>query len=135
VNCPSCESSLIENEIQTYTVFSCDNCNGIWVPGSQIKRILREQSMPPSMNAIPVLSEGGDEYETKRLCSKHRDIKLKAHSVRGVEIDICNECNGVFFDKNEFEEVFRSQEKSTSTKVAEYTALEIVFQMFLGIFR
>jgi len=118
-----------------YEVFSCDNCNGVWVPGNQIERILREHSMPLSMNALPVLKEGGVEFDTKRLCSKHREIELKAYSIKGVEIDICNECNGVFFDKNEFEEVFRNQEKSTSKKVVEYSALEIVFQMFIGLFK
>lgn len=135
MNCPNCESRLKENKIQMYEVFSCDNCNGVWVPGNQIERILREHSMPPSMNALPVLKEGGAEFDTKRLCSKHRKIKLKAYSIKGVEIDICNECNGVFFDKNKFEEVFRSQEKSTSTKVVEYSALEIVFQIFMGLFK
>lgn len=91
--------------------------------------------MAPSMDSIPVMNEGGGIPNTKRKCPTCQNSTLIAHSVRGTEIDICKTCQGVYFDKNEFEEVFRGQDKSTSTQVAEYTALELVFQAFLALLK
>jgi len=86
MNCPNCKNDLIENHVDVYKVFSCETCSGLWVSGAQIKRVLREKGMPPSMNATPVMFEGGARPETKRDCPTCLGSELTAIALKVLKL-------------------------------------------------
>ena len=135
MKCPSCTNMLLESKMGIYRIFSCENCHGIWVAGTQIKQMLRDNGIPPSMNALPVVGEGGLVHQSNRQCSSCANVELGVYSVKGVEVDICKQCNGVFFDRNELQLLFPKDGRVSGKDIAEYTALEIVFQGIVALFK
>ena len=138
MNCPNCQNELIESDIWACNALTCKNCSGVWVPGIEMRGMLRKNNLPSTIKGL-LETNDNPVNESQRKCAYCSDTKLQALLVRNVEIDVCIICNGVFFDKNEFEEVLVKHRSHSSTKVATEVGKtvggELVFSSFIGLLK
>ncbi len=107
MKCPICKEvfvyhSLLESQLPAY---QCPKCEGIWISSNEYLRWLRTQPA-----ALP--EKTGDnanvptcETAQVKLCPSCGHFLIRYRVLPHVEfyLDRCGHCNGVWFDKNEWD--------------------------------
>ncbi|MEO0095314.1 MAG: zinc metalloprotease HtpX [candidate division WOR-3 bacterium] len=116
--CPVCNEWLIVQEYEGLYVWRCAFCDGLLVEREKLPRIIVREEKEFSEETIRIasfiLAEAKKkkpnfklliETVNKRKCPKcGKPMVRKLYSyVYHIEIDECNECNLIWFDKNELE--------------------------------
>ena len=119
LNCPKCNQSLIDEEYEGTTVHRCAFCDGALVEKGKIPRIIVRQEKGFS-DRVRKMAELTQQDGLKKIRSKVRDKaasllkcpKCNANMLRNfytmaylVQVDRCNFCGLVWFDKDELEMV------------------------------
>ncbi len=92
--CPHHAHALTRYPVQGHVTWRCDRCAGVWVPGSVVRDVVTAPHWP---NA-----------DTMRATSLHcpDDAQaLKVFHARGIELDCCTRCHGVWLDQGELERI------------------------------
>ena len=106
------------------------------MPGSSVKSILRNESSIESFEGISIFAAGSKEPLKSRACPKCKDVRLSAKSVKGVNLDICENCNGIFFDSNEINDLFpKGLGRGTQSDKVAMGVVEIAIQSFVAILK
>jgi len=117
--CSNCRGILSASDsagVQTYT---CTDCGAIWIPQKSISILIKmEQSDVSLKNIHSKLKASG---VSDRACPKCTDQKMKIQTIKGIELDICQHCVGVFLDSGEIEKLLP---KNYSSIKKEYNAKE-----------
>lgn len=92
--CPCDARILASNDVDGYRYYSCGTCQGIWIPGSALRKTMRPEAV---RDLLERLAEG---TVPARQCP-NEDSHLVALRVRDCEIDICPRCHSVWLDRNE----------------------------------
>jgi Zn-finger nucleic acid-binding protein len=136
MNCSKCNGVLIESQRGPYTCKFCEECEGIWIPGNEISKILRSETSVESFEGIPVFSEGENQSLKNGNCPNCINTKLNVRSIKGVELDVCDTCNGIFFDKNELNNIFtKGLGSSLRSDELAYGSVEAAIQTFVALFK
>jgi len=106
MDCPRCKdnplhSVILEDHLEAE---SCHNCGGHWLGSENYYRWLDDRGEILPEKPPEVELEVNDSDKAK-LCPRCRRIMLKYKVGRGTDfyLDRCGSCNGVWFDKNEWE--------------------------------
>lgn len=136
MHCPKCNGELNESQQGLYTCRLCNNCEGIWVSGKEINKILRNETTVESFEGISVFLAGEKEPLKNGSCPKCIGENLSVRSVMGVELDICDKCNGIYFDKNELNNIFTKGlgNPSLSDEIV-YGSVEAAIQVFVSLIK
>jgi Zn-finger nucleic acid-binding protein len=123
MKCPKHDVSLIEKNEDGITYKECPECGGVWMAYRQLRALAKNDS-ETSLFLTPLPHElvfKSDEDDTNDLTVCPLDGgNLFEHKFGGVKIDICSECNYVWFDPDELEII--------KEYLAEDTLLETVIQ-------
>jgi Zn-finger nucleic acid-binding protein len=110
MKCPNCSQKELEpTQVSGYPVEIdyCLGCDGIWLDGGELNRIL---DAPDPDFRLPA-----GAARSLKLCPKCRRIMYSFFYPRTfVTVDMCKQCHGVWLDKGEFEEI-DSVRKMTKT--------------------
>ena len=103
--------------------------------GGEISRLLRERPAPRLRDGFTVCLPGTKSPIQERECPECETVKLSATSVRGVEIDHCPRCRGIFFDRNELKALYPHGigEVAKGNEAAEIFALDAVLQVIAAL--
>lgn len=99
-NCPEDGLALTESLVAGARVHACGHCKGAWLPESGVRAVFERL---PGEDARwdhlyeRVQREGRDSGKACIDCDGH----LGTISHRGVEIDVCDACGGIWFDGGE----------------------------------
>lgn len=120
-----------------YVTHTCVYCEGAWVGGDSLSRLLYSEPKAPSIDKVRDSIKLKAEPTKQRLCPECNDQPLHVIHSRGVELDLCPSCTGLFFDKGELELVlpttFKSKEHPTTAKqIVGAGLLEILLIFLLG---
>lgn len=114
MKCPRCENELKEIDYEGITIDTCEKCHGKWLDHKEIAHIhkMEDETFSEEEKAKvrgfhqPVVKEI-QQPETPLLCPRC-NLPLRvlnyAYST-GVIIDRCNQCHGIWLDKEEIEHV------------------------------
>ena len=115
MNCPRCSDKLKTIEYENVKIETCGGCEGEWLDDSELKQLVQTveetfpQEMKDSLDAINknifTIDESADNQLT---CPKCPDIELNRinyASSSGIALDKCPDCGGIWFDKDEIEQV------------------------------
>ncbi len=94
-SCPKDHTPLTGHAIHGRSVLHCIRCAGIWVPASEFKDI------PVVLSAAM-----GDAATTLRC--PNQCLALHTIDHRGISIDFCPECRGIWLDYREIRIFFQS---------------------------
>jgi Zn-finger nucleic acid-binding protein len=105
LRCPKCSGSMHSGGGDQGPVYTCYGCWGLWIDTSALDEA--EERRPAGNRLHAALQELDiSEMEVTRLqCARSCSGKLLAIHCRGVAIEFCSVCRGVFLDKGEREKL------------------------------
>jgi Zn-finger nucleic acid-binding protein len=90
--CPHHSTSLVERHVGKLRVWHCAGCSGLWLPAG---------AFHASVGHVSVTGRG----RPSRLSCPADGQTLTAVSHRGIEVDVCGHCGGVWFDHGELQKI------------------------------
>lgn len=94
----------------------CPECNSIWLDSGELemmeKRAGYEQAEIIQQARRELLHEAQRLVSIVGMCPKCERTKLHSVKRRGVEIDVCDNCGGIFFDEGELDQMLEGKEQS-----------------------
>lgn len=107
ISCPACDNKLAEVAQSGITVDVCQNgCGGMWFDNQELDRVLKLDE--PAIGGLLKLGKHTptkNDPAMKRNCPRCVRIHLQRHFfslARGVEVDTCYACGGVWVDAQGF---------------------------------
>jgi Zn-finger nucleic acid-binding protein len=98
--CPRDRALLASNDVQGYRYLSCERCNGHWLPGRALARILSDLGLKVLHHATP-------PGQPVALPCPDCDGPLQGISVGDSQVDRCGRCGGVWLDAGEVAQLRR----------------------------
>lgn len=109
--CPSCYSFLETKLLDTFggavEIHGCNSCGGFWLDFDAVTKLnegaigrgaLAERALARREEGVAVQEEG------KRICPRC-DLTLKVIEFRGIRLDRCETCMGIWFDYGELQQI------------------------------
>jgi len=94
----------------------CPDCGGIWLDSGELEMMEEgiglEKASLLQQARHELLKEAQKLVSVVGLCPKCERSKLSQISKRGVQLDVCGHCGGLFFDEGELERVLEGKETS-----------------------
>ena len=126
MKCPRDDHELTHRLFEDFPVHKCLACFGFWVPKDVIIWLAKAEKF----NSLVELFQA-DEFELSSLpqgmlaCPVDSTL-MHVNSVRGVEMDICPSCRGIWLDRGEFDEAtFRERHGWSERKEPEDNFLQL----------
>lgn len=104
LTCPKCGKDMLE-DASSGDVFHCLLCEGVWQRRGQLEQFLRESA---SARGVVLDALGLMESQPKPTSIKCPDCSaqyLECLRYRGVEVERCRSCHGVYADATEREKI------------------------------
>ncbi|WP_071933763.1 zf-TFIIB domain-containing protein [Candidatus Thiodiazotropha endoloripes] len=128
MDCPRCIEKMEETTSKGIITHTCFYCNGTWINSDSLKIILENENNRLLKTDLKKSFESLKVTNKDRHCPECKNQQLFQIIVRGVELDMCSECIGVFFDEGELKKLLPSFEmKSKETGVGSYLVGEGLF--------
>ena len=138
MNCPKCNVGMSLTNVNGIGTNICNSCEGVWLDSITLRTLLNIEEKAPSLTQIEESFKRSSEANSQLKCKSCLDQKLYQVEVRGVELDFCSNCKGLFFDKGELKLVLPKAHKqklgSNREGYAESTALDFLFIAIGGLF-
>lgn len=115
MKCPKCVGKLKEKNVENVKVDVCWVCEGIWLDGKELEKVLEADSK--DFKLIDIDREELDGKEVAELykeldaiigkCPKcAEEIILETTSYpRGISVDVCPKCKGIWLDGGEIKKL------------------------------
>ena len=100
VDCPKCAKALEQLELEGIEVDKCPGCNGVWLDEYELEDLL--ELTPEALSEL--LLAGTEDMaldEHAARCPRDGE-ELRRLRQRGVIVDCCPECQGLWLDGGEF---------------------------------
>ena len=102
--CPRDFMSLEPKSIYDGRIDQCPHCHGLWIERGSLQVLYRQQGLD-----IPWVLANEDFYaiglNAGQLDCPNDATRMARIEHRGIEIDICSKCLGIWFDKEELEKI------------------------------
>lgn len=114
MNCPNCGTEMNLIEYEGVLIHTCESCGGEYLGPAELAHIARtrEERFPESLQAElsacdPVTGVPVEETERQLYCPAcNSPMKVVNYCCNtGVFIDRCEQCDGVWLDKDELEKL------------------------------
>lgn len=124
MNCPKCNSKLIQTETAGVKIDHCDSCGGIWFDKDELKLVRDERDKNLSWLDFDLWSDKDKLSVSGKSVNCPRDgkplFKIKCENT-AVLVDVCLECRGIWLDKNELDKIILElKEKINKETIPEY---------------
>jgi len=107
MDCPVCIQPMDELEFYGVKVDACRFCGGVWFDGGEIVELIKKGKVPKRiLKPIALTDETRVVREGERNCPRC-GRKLEVVNHRGVKVDYCTVCRGMWFDRGELMEVIK----------------------------
>lgn len=143
MHCPKCDQALIKVKVTTRHEYGgdilndseqtdeieldqCTGCNGVWFDMDELDQYLSEKLLILNSSKVKEYKRYNEMDGACPKCNKPM-VKERPKRFKGVLVDICKECKGIWLDSSELD---RLEEKSLS--LPEKHAL--VFKHFKELF-
>lgn len=104
LSCPACSGALLSKEYSKVEVDECPGCHGLWLDQGELEQLARLKRLPQRLLKIKHLPMQHLRPEGTRPCPRCSQI-LVGTMVKGVRVDICSDCRGLWLDQGELNEL------------------------------
>lgn len=109
MDCPVCESKeLRRDRYEGVSIFRCDNCHGVLAEERRLRQIRVAQQRSTASLEHEAESEASLDTEDKLHCPRCRarrmvkeEVNVESRHDASFTIDICHDCDSVWFDGGE----------------------------------
>ena len=98
--CPKCVGPLRFGAELPGPIGTCYDCWGLWIDVQQLNAI-EDYAVGGALYRASRELDPRDAESTDLLCPSCEDGKLVLQKIRGVELEWCTDCRGIFLDKGE----------------------------------
>jgi len=134
IKCPRCNKPMREfnysyvdkkNAGQTgkihdtdIVINSCLDCRTVWLDKGEFNAIKLARGLDFSIDTVKQEIHIDKSASKKQLCPNCKDINLESISRKGIQVDYCPKCFGIWFDQGELSHFFDNslKEKKTISK-------------------
>ena len=121
MNCIRCKSKMRKVAKDKVLVDKCTECGSIWLDSGELEMMEKGAGHDDAV----IMHQARKEllHDAKRLvslvgfCPKCEKTKLHQVKKRGVEIDVCSHCGGMFFDEGELEQMLEGKQETFFTTI------------------
>jgi Zn-finger nucleic acid-binding protein len=96
--CPHCR---LELEVQSHAGIEgavCPECHGVWLPAPALKNAIRLYAADHGVALETVSLLEGPAHQSALPCPQCASSSLQVITLRGVEVEKCVSCGGLFLD-------------------------------------
>lgn len=105
-SCPQCCEKLTKETYGFFDAASCLYCDGAWLPGTSFSSALALSPGAPDLNTLLEKVSVCGQPRSNLVCPACGTNSFKSIEAKGIEIDLCPQCGGIYFDKGELEKLF-----------------------------
>ena len=99
LRCPVDRSELLEQKLGAANIAICRDCGGLWLsPKARMAPSVDPSSLPEVTQKASDASHPLRKYKMCPACG----ITLISEKIKGIEIDRCTKCDGVWLDAGEY---------------------------------
>jgi Zn-finger nucleic acid-binding protein len=115
MNCLRCQTRMKKVVKDHVLVDQCTECGGIWLDGGELAMLEQgaglEQAEIMQQARRELLNEAERLVSVVGFCPTCEQEKLHPVQKRGVELDVCRHCGGMFLDAGELEKMLEGEQK------------------------
>ena len=117
--CPKCNNkNMIEHSLGS-GIYRCSNCSSHWLDYKPVESYLVERDQMTAKAFRTIWDLKSDKSPTLKCPRDHSDLNL--FSYKGIELDFCMKCKGLWFDALEMEN-FTNHEDVERFKSIKYSS-------------
>lgn len=114
--CPKCVGPLRFGSDPRGPVGTCYDCWGLWIDTPHLNKIREEYPVATPLYRATTQLKTEQATPCELLCPFCAGDHLLQQVIRGVEVDWCPTCRGIFLDKGERERLVGSSERKTEER-------------------
>lgn len=108
LRCPGCRGTLKAQKAGKVEVDSCPFCAGIWLDKNELVVLSKMRSLPGwLLEPVPSAPDKDLVPEGERECPRCQ-MKLQTADSKGVRVDLCRGCEGLWLDRGELNRLLKS---------------------------
>ena len=104
LHCPACGANLQPCDLGQVEVDECTTCNGLWLDHGELEQLADLKQLPPRLLSVRKINKMALRPEGTRPCPRCSKI-LVGTLVKGVRLDLCADCQGMWLDQGELNEI------------------------------
>ena len=103
MNCPRCKSGLVVVEYSDVELDWCPECGGLWFDSGEMELLAKKTTDAPAEGGLCLTEPARTDEERLKcpLCRKKMDKRM----LGPVIADVCPNCDGLWLDQGELEQV------------------------------
>lgn len=103
IGCPRCFVQASQGEVEVFgpniNIDVCPKCGGIWLDHSELKKLLKDKKISDYLT-----KDIGTQSKSKLICPRCGGL-MDLERADEIEVDVCLNCNGVWLDQGELEDL------------------------------
>jgi Zn-finger nucleic acid-binding protein len=108
MECPVCLKTMEAQELFNIETNLCHLCGGVWLDAGELADYIKQGNIPNKLLANYCIDDSFKKVEEgNRECPRCNNM-LQLLSHRGINVDFCYRCRGVWFDKGELKTLLLS---------------------------
>jgi uncharacterized protein len=119
MKCPKCSIDLKTREIQHVEVDECEKCEGVWFEHDELRKVKDNTDNDLNWMDFDILKHR-DRFKAKGSNYKCPNCSAPMYVLdydsTKVEIDYCSNCQGIWLDKNELQNIIDALENELVNK-------------------
>jgi len=116
MDCPVCIKPMDRLNLFSVDVDNCRFCGGLWLDGGELGQFIQKGNLPKRLLTTYCLDDSQQKIpEGKRNCPRcGGQLKIIKH--RGVGVDVCEQCGGLWFDRGELMNIVKKYQDEVGKK-------------------
>ncbi len=110
IECPRCWKQMDQVKKDRVEIDVCPECKGIWLDTRELLKLTDEKALHEFLTRYAEL-----EGDSELVCPRCGGL-MNAETAKGVEVDVCTTCKGVWLDAGELEAISAERELGTIGK-------------------
>ncbi len=114
MRCYRCQEDMVKSELSGVLTDRCLYCKGIWLDAGELESLLfgKKKNKTELMNELR--KERREEKNKVEVideicCPKCTARAMTKMDKKGVKVDFCLECGGIYFDEGELKELIKKE--------------------------
>jgi hypothetical protein len=118
MDCPVCKNAMITLELQDVEVDHCTGCGGIWLDAGEMEVLLGNSGGAAELlKSFEIDSKCAERARKCPICLKKMQKISVGRAHPPVLIDKCAKSDGLWFDKNELQNIFDNADLDKDNKI------------------
>jgi|GEM_PF-2267123 len=135
MECPSCSNGVLLAPSEGDKGLCCTQCDGLWLEKDTLNSLCNGNELDPDILRAKLKTER--RVDNGRACPSCAKT-LAVSAVNKIELDWCETCEGVWFDRGESQKVLADASDKDEVSISEsifagITMLEFVGMIFKGL--